>query len=216
MRLFFIFFILSLVSGCADYRYYEKSNPFSTYEIKSIYIPTFYNHTNLSNAAYRFTREFYILMSQFRGLKITNNPQNADAVLIGVLESPKKLSESVLTTGLRGAKSVSSNSIGSDRQDFYISSSSQVSLTLRIMVLKRPSAQEIRLLQSDLGKQIQPNNKIVFNESIVLRRSFNREYFDEDGSKVHATLNRGALKSTVEYMAKEASDNFRNMILYAF
>ena len=216
MRLLIPICILLIASSCAGYRYYEKSNPFSIYGIKSIYIPAFYNHSNLSNASHAFTKEFFILMSQFRGLKIENNEDKADAVLIGIIASPKKINETMINSGLRGAKSVAPKAIGDKRQDFYVPASNLINLTLRVTVLKRPSKEEIDFFQSNLSTQVSPTGKIIFNESIALRKSFNREYFDEDGSKVNATLNRGALKNTVELMAIDASENFRNMILYAF
>lgn len=208
--------IMLTISSCAGYRYYEKSNPFSIYGIKSIYIPTFYNHSNLSNASHFFTKEFYVLMGQFKGLKIAKSKEHADAVLIGVLTSPQKISETILSSGLRGAKSVAGKSIGDSRQDFYVPAVGQVNLTLRITLLKRPTINEIKLIQSELGKQVKSSSKIIINESIGITSSFNREYFDEDGGKVHATLNRGAVKNTIEAMAIQTAENFRNMILYAF
>lgn len=216
MRKILLFCFVLFVTGCAGYRYLEKNNPFSIYGIKSIYVPTFYNHTNLSNASHTFTKEFNFLLGQFTGLKLKDDNKSADATLIGILTSPKKLSDSVSSSGLRGAKSVASNSIGNDRGDFYVPSANQISLSLRIIVLKNPTKEEIELIKTQLGEHIPLSSKIIFNESIALSSSFNREYFDSDAGKVHATLNRGALRTTVENMALQASENFRNMIIYAF
>ena len=214
--LFTITLQLILFQGCAGYRYQEKSNPFAQYGIKSIHIPLFYNHSNLANTSAIFTREIYGLMSEFKGLQIQGSKAGADATLIGIIESADRLNETIVNRGLRVAKSVASESIGSKRGDFYVPSSSNVQLALRIVVIKNPTENEIKLLRSEFGKNVPVSSKVIFNEQIRVNTSYNREYFDGDGGNVHATLNRGAINNSLDLMAKNAASSFRDMILYAF
>jgi hypothetical protein len=211
-----ILMLLVIVSSCAGYRYHEKGNPFAQYGIKSMRIPAFYNHSNISNTSYVFTREIYSLLSQFKGLRIQGGKGPADATLIGIIESADSLNQTVTNQGLRVAKSVADKSIGNDRGDFYVPAASNIQLSLRVIVIKNPTDSEIKLLRSELGKKVPVSSKVIFNEVIPVNATFNREYFDEDAGKVHATLNRGAMRNSLDGMAKNASNSFRDMILYAF
>jgi hypothetical protein len=207
---------LTLLQGCAGYRYQEKNNPFAQYGVKSLRVPLFYNHSNLANTSSVFTREIYDLLSEFKGLSVQGSKGKADATLIGIVESSQRLNETITNRGLRVAKSVASSNIGNSRGDFYVPSASNVQLILRIIVIKNPSENEIKLLRSEFGKNVPVSSKVIFNEQIRVSASYNREYFDGDAGAVHATLNRGAVHNSLDAMAKNAASAFRDMILYAF
>ncbi len=81
----FIFFF-----SCAGYQFKSKDNPFAQYGIKKIYVPMFYNHTNVPQVSASFTKEITRTLLEFKKLRIVDNPKSADAVLVGIVESRLK------------------------------------------------------------------------------------------------------------------------------
>lgn len=207
-------FIFGLCS-CAGYRFQEKENPFAQYGVKSITIPMFYNKSNLSNVSAPMTREMYQMLSTFSGLELKSGKNNADAVLIGIVDSPSQVKESREASNLRSAKNAAEDALGENREDFYIPATTNVRANLRLILLKNPSEKEIELLKSSLGK-FAVGPKIIVNETIALNASFTRELYSGSAIDVIDTQNRSALRSTIDDMAKNAAQNFKDMILYAF
>lgn len=201
--------------SCAGYRFQEKENPFAQYGVKSITIPMFYNKSNLSNISAPMTKEMYHMLSTFSGLHIKSGNNDADAVLIGIVDAPSQAKESREATNLRSAKNTAEEALGENREDFYIPSTTNVRASLRLILLKNPSEKEIELLKSSLGK-FAVGPKIIVNETIALSGSFTREIYSDEAIDVIDTQNRSALRSTVDDMAKNAAQNFKDMILYAF
>ncbi len=206
------FFLVS----CAGYRFTDRENPFAQYGISSISIPMFYNHSNFDNISPKFTAEIYKLLTSFKDLRVYSGDKNTDAVMIGILASPLKFKEARENTQLRIAKQIAPSVIGDNRGDFYIPAQTTLSLTLRIIVIKKPSKEEIALLQSELGEQVLPNSKVIFNEFISLREGFTRETYDGENRVVNMTKNIGAEKDATGQMAMNAANSFKDMILYAF
>lgn len=206
---------LFLVS-CAGYRFQTSNQFFSQHGVYTLYVPMFYNKTPFSGVSPVFTREIYSVLRQFPNLKIVGSLEGADAVLIGIIESNRDITKATTTKTLRLAKSVAPTNVGDGRQDFYIPSTSNVTMGLRLIMVKGPSAQMISILQSDIGKQAGVSSKIIFNEVISVTGVYNREYLDEQGGEVVATQNRGAQKNIINNMAAEAATSFENMVIYAF
>lgn len=210
-----ILFIILFLSSCAGYRYQESKNPFAQYGIKSISIPMFYNHSNLTNVSSPMTNEIYVMLTKFKELKVKSGFEKADAVLIGIVSSARALSRSRTGSNLRSVKNATGELIGENRGDFYIPSNTTVGAQLNLILIKNPSPNEIKLMKSSFGKFV-VSSKIIFNETIPLSQTFTRELYTDESVAVVNTQNRSSVKKSLNDMAKSAAQNFKDMIIYAF
>lgn len=209
--------ILFVLAGCSGYRLSQQENPLSQYGIQSLAIPVFYNYSNVSEVSTEFTRETYRLLTGFSGLKLINGySSSADAVLIGIVKSPEKIAETFKPRTPRLAQSKAESSIGSQRQKFYIPATTEADLHLQIIVIKKPTEEDLVLLRSSMGTQVTTNSKIIFNEMIPVRMTYTREVLDDKGTQVVATQNFGVQRKIVKTMAEQAANSVRDLILYAF
>ncbi len=217
MRQKILFLSFLLVVSCSGYRYTQTANPFEQYGIDSLSIPMFYNFSNQPELASSFTRETYKLMSGFSGLKLKSGFSNStDAVLIGIIRSAEKVADTLRSETPRVASAVAPQAVGSNRPEFYVPGITRVALMLQVVVIKRPTTEEIELLQSELGTRIPAQGKILFNETFNLSEAYNREYLDGEAVGVVGTQNAGALRRTKETLALKAAEQIRDMIIYAF
>lgn len=203
--------------GCSGYRFSQQENPLSQYGIQSLSIPMFYNYSNISEASGDFTRETYRLLSTFSGLRIYSGyKKSTDAVLIGIIKTPEKLAATLSPTNLRVAQEQAGNSIGTKRQSFYVPGGTNMHLYLHVIVIKKPTDEELALLKSGIGNMVQTSSKIIFNEVIPLNIQYTREILDNEGTQVNATQNFGVQRKTMKTLAEQAAVNIRDMIFYAF
>jgi hypothetical protein len=207
---------LFFLTSCAGYRFTQTDNPLSQYGVESLSVPMFYNFSSLPEVSPAMTRETYKILSGFSALKLKSGYQNADAILIGIIRSPESLKLTTRPSSLRDAKNVAPNNVGARRAEFYIPGATEVDLRLQVLVIKHPSEEELRLLQSELGPKIPAQGKILFNETFPLTGSFTREFYDDEPGTVVATQNAGALRRAQDTMALQAAEQIRDMILYAF
>ncbi len=206
-----------LLFGCSGYRFSQQDNPLSLYGIQTLAVPMFYNYSNLSELHTDFTRETYRILTGFSGLKLINgHSSEADALLIGIIKTPEKLMESVRSSNLRLAQLKAKNAIGTNRDSFYIPGTSDVQLYLQIIVIKRPTEEELTLLRSGLSDKIRGNSKVIFNEYLPLRTIYTREVLDDAGVQVVGTQNAGVQRKVLKNLAVDAAVSVRDMILYAF
>jgi hypothetical protein len=206
-----------LLFGCSGYRYSQQDNPLSLYGIQTLAVPMFYNYSNISELHTDFTRETYRILTGFSGLKLKNGySSDADALLIGIIKTPEKLMESVRASNLRLAQDKAKNAIGPNRENFYISGTSDVQVYLQIIVIKKPTEEELTLLRSGLGDKIRGDSKIIFNEYLPLRTIYTREVLDDAGVQVVGTQNAGVQRKVLKNLAVDAAVSVRDMILYAF
>ncbi len=211
------FALMGLLASCSGYRYTQTANPFQQYGVDSLSVPMFYNYSSIPEVSSSFTRETYKLLTGFSGLRLRSGwSSNTDAVLIGIIRSNEKLNEVLKPDNLRVAQGVAPEAIGDQRPDFSVPSATRVNLILQVVVVKRPTTEELALLRSELGPKLPPQGKILFNESFTLDETFNREIFDGANTSVVATQNAGALRRTKDTMALRAAEQIRDMILYAF
>lgn len=209
--------IFLVLFGCSGYRFSQQENPLSQYGIQSLSVPMFYNYSNLPEVQGDFTRETYRLLTGFSGLKLINGYKNeSDAVLIGILKTPEKISETIRATNLRVAQDKAPNSLGTKREKFYIPGTSDVNLYLHIIVIKKPTEEELALLKSGIGDKITTNSRVIFNEYLPLRMVFTREVLDNEGTEVVGTQNQGVQRKSLKNLAEQAAVSVRDMILYAF
>lgn len=206
-----------VLTACSGYRFSQQDNPLAQYGIQSLSVPMFYNYSNLPEVQAEFTRETYRLLTGFSSLKLINGyKQHADAVMIGIVKSPEKMAETVKPSNLRVAQETAQNSLGGTRRKFYIPGTSDVDLYLHMIVIKKPTEEELALLKSGFGEQIKSTAKVVFNEVIPLRIQYTREVMDGAGTQVIATQNQGVQRKIVKSLAEQAANSVRDMILYAF
>lgn len=224
---------LFIVAGCSGYRFSKQDNPLAQYGIQSLSVPQFYNYSNISEASGDFTRETYRLLTEFSGLRLKSGyNKNTDAVMIGIIKTPEKIAETLRPGNLRVAQQRAQNAVGNVRQNFYIPGTTEVDLYLQIIVIKKPTEEELALLKSGIGDQIRTNSRIIFNEYIPLKAQYTREILDRNspgssgrpvgdtklggGVEVNATQNFGVQRKTIKGMADQAAISIRDMILYAF
>ncbi len=180
-----------------------------------MYIPLFYNKSNYANISGIFTKEIYHTLVGYKDLKLSAGKDKSDAVLIGILESPAKMSDSISSTGVKSVKNTYGEDALGDREDFFVPTFNNMRVSLRLIVIKHPTANEIKFLQTQMGKGAL-NSKIIFNESIGLDRGYLLKQLDGESVKVLGTQNDGLERENLKLLAKQAADSFRNMILYAF
>ncbi len=233
-KIYFLILPFILLS-CAGYHFEDRTNPFAQYNINSVVIPMFYNQTGLAGTTGPFTKEITLALAGFSGLKIMGpqNVEKADAVLVGVLKSSKKLSDILSVTRRKSAKLTVPNSTGIKeeiprRADFMIPSETSINLILELTLIKNPTTQELKVIKSSLGKFVKHHPKIIFREELHVEQAFEREILDKsiseegdfdtysDEGVINQTLNKGLLSRTIDSMAKAASKNFKELILYAF
>ncbi len=139
---FFLFFILILQAACSGYRFKKQTNPFENFGVKTIAIPLFLNQSSLPNTSAIFTQEISLLLSQYPDLKIVSDVHQADAVLVGVIDSLDKYSETLKTTGHKITNSVAPKSLAG-RSDFFVPFSSEVKLMVNFILIRDPLDREL-------------------------------------------------------------------------
>jgi hypothetical protein len=209
-------FLLLLLSSCAGYKFQERNNPFSDYGVNSISMPVFYNQSNFVNINSHITREVYKVLEGFKGLRIYAGKAKTDAILIGIVRSARRMSDSMSSDGYRSAKNATDGSLDTEiRDDFLIPTRSILSLNIDLYLIKNPTDKEIQLMNSSMGKFL-VNSKVIINENIKISGSFIREVYKTQFSDITGTQNRGAKKATLKLMAEKIARSFKDNILYAF
>lgn len=180
-------------------------------------MPMFFNFSNQPEVSNNFTRETYRLLSSYRGLKLRSgyHPES-DAVLIGIIKTPEKIKDTLLPSNFRVAQDKAGTAIGDQREDFYIPGTTDVNILLQVIVIKKPTEEELTLLKSGLGDKVRLTSRIIFNETLSLRSQYTREIFDEEAVSVTATQNAGIQRKVIKTQAEQAAISIRDMILYAF
>ncbi|MES2529110.1 MAG: hypothetical protein V4598_18630 [Bdellovibrionota bacterium] len=177
----------------------------------------FYNYSTLPDVSADFTRDTYALLMNFAGLKLHSGyNSNSDAVLVGIIKSPEKLADTMKRGSSRVANDTVPNATGPGRQKFSVPGTTIATLYLQVIVIKKPTEEELALLKSGIGDQVKLTSRVIFNETIPLNSSYTREILDDAGTQVIATQNAGVQRKTVEGMSKQAAISVRDMILYAF
>ncbi|MBF0312233.1 MAG: hypothetical protein HQK50_02760 [Oligoflexia bacterium] len=205
--------LLSVV-GCAGYRFKVVDNPFAQYDVKSIAVPMFQNTSSLANVAGPFTREIMNSLLRYPGLKVySGEHKNTDAVLLGIVSSAPNVRA---VTGSGGGTNVD---IGG-RKRFQVLTTSMVSLTLTLVLIKDPTQQDIAYFLSTLSKLSFKPPRTIFSHSVGVSGSFGRAvdagFGSDTGAVVNFTKNKGQESYIVLELAKRAAENFREAVLYAF
>ena len=210
------------LSSCAGYHFNTNNNPLIGYDIHSVAVPMFINRSVLPDLTGPMTREITLALSDYSGLKVlSGNNEKADAVLIGIIDSSDHYNEVVRTTQnlFTGTDKKIKPSIG-NRSDFYYPVETSYTLSLKVILIIRPSAEELMLAQSDLNKFIDVNPKVVLMDTLNLSGSFSRVASEAVNSssagKTNFVKNKGIFEKSLHETALKAAESFKQVVLNAF
>ncbi len=215
-----ILFILVFLNSCAGYHFNSNNNPLISYDIKSIAVPMFINRSVFSQVTAPMTKEVVLVLNDYPGLRVySGNSDEADAVLIGIIESADHTKEVIKTTQSLFTDETLKTSIG-NRPGFYYPIQSKFDFKVRFILIKRPSKEEIELFSGDLGKMVKLHPKIVLQDQIDVTGTFNRVVSSNaDSGKpsaVNFTKNQGILEKSLQDACYQAAQNFKQVVLNAF
>lgn len=217
---FFLFFLTVLLTSCAGYHFNTNNNPLIGYDIKSIAVPMFINRSALPELAAPMTKEITMVLNDYSGLKVLSGDNaEADAVLIGIIESKDHLNDVVKTSQQLFTDNTLKSSVG-NRSPFYYPTQTSYELTFHVIIIKRPSKEELALLTTDIGRYMKVNPKVVLMDSFSLSNSFSRVVgetasADSPGS-VNFVKNKGIMEKSIHETSLRAAQNFKQVILNAF
>lgn len=208
--------MLWLLCSCSGYRFSQQENPLSQYGINSLSVPMFYNYSNLGEVSADFTRETYRMLMNFSALRLHSGyDKDSDAVMIAIIKSPDKLANTAATSSIVVAKEKTPDAVGS-REKFSVPAATTLSLFINVIVIKKPTEEELALLKSGIGDKIKLTSRVIFNDTIPLTTTYTREILAKDGIDVNSTQNAGIQRKIVKNLAETAATSIRDMILYAF
>ena len=90
------FFLLTIcvLSSCSGYRFRNQRNPLIDDGIRSVSIPMFVNKSSIPNVSPLFTSAISNSLASNTNIKIyMGDHREADAVLIGIISTPKRVNE---------------------------------------------------------------------------------------------------------------------------
>jgi hypothetical protein len=215
-----LFALILTLTGCAGYRVVKRGNPFEEDNIRSVAIPMFINKSSYPGLSGPFTREITSLLSTYPELTIsTSSNTKADALLIGIIEGPKRYADAFQTTATKFTAGELEESIG-ERSQFYLPTASTFIVNLRVILIKDPSTEERKLLTSEIGKKLSGNPKIIFQNTFTYTPNFNRESKDtvnsDSGGIVNYPKTRRYFDQTVEQIAKQSANDLQELVLNVF
>lgn len=222
MRFFSLFTLSAILflAGCSGYHFNTNNNPLIGYDIKSISVPMFINRSVIPQLVAPLTREMTLALSDYSGLKVLSGEQDvADAILIGIIESKDHYGEVVKTTQTLFTEGEIKNSIG-NRSPFYYPVQTSYSLNLRLILIKRPTKEEIAFFTSDMARGHLVHPKIVLEDSIALNGTFSRVASATTGplasGETNFVKNKGIFEKSLQDTSYQAAQTFKQVVLNAF
>lgn len=212
---------MALLTGCSGYHFNTNNNPLIGYDIKTISVPMFINRSVLPDIAAPMTKEIILALNDYSGIKIlSGDNENADAVLIGVIDSADHYSEVVKTGQQTLTTGDIETSIGK-RSKFYYPLQTIYSFNLRLILIKRPTKEEIDLFSGDMGRLIKVHPKVVLQDSIALAGSFSRVanatiLNTTAPGEVNFVKNKGIFEKSLQDLCYQAGQTFKQVVLNAF
>ena len=209
------------LTSCAGYRVRKVENPFKIYGVESLAVPMFINRSAFPLVAGQMTQEIRLMLNQFPDLKLLSGEggDRADAVLVGIIDSPKSLRDAIKTTGTTFTTGDLKESIG-DRPAFNLPTRGEIRLSVTYVLIKRPSQEDLELLESEMRPYLINHPKVLFTEVMSLDSSFSRAIESnlgpDDGGVVNATRNKKLIELKIKQMAQSASLQFERVVLNAF
>ena len=220
VRFFSILLFTLTLASCAGYHFNTTNNPLIGYDIRSVAVPMFVNRSVIPELAAPLTREITYALNDYSGIRVySGDSDKADAVLIGVIESRDHYNDVVKTTQTLFTDNTVKSSIG-DRSPFYYPVQSSYEFSLRIILIKRPSKEELELLTTDVGQYMKVNPKVVLMDTINVTGSFSRVVGETTTpnavGKTNFVKNRGIFEKSIQETAMNAAKTFKQVVLNAF
>jgi hypothetical protein len=208
------------ITGCAGYHFNTNNNPLIGYDIKTIAVPMFINRSVLPQLAAPLTREITLVLNDYSGLKVlSGDSEDSDAVLIGIIESRDHYNEVVTTPQSALTDGDIKKSIGA-RSPFYYPSQTTYAYSLRLILIKRPTQEELNLFTSANGWKKFLHPKIVMENTINITGNFSRvvgETFSATApGEVNFVKNKAIFEKSVQDTSYQAAQTFRQVVLNAF
>lgn len=216
----FILFTSVILTGCSGYHFNTNNNPLIGYDVKSVAVPMFINRSVLPQLAAPMTKEITLALNDYSGLKVmSGDNENADAILIGIIESKDHFNDVVTTTQSLFTEGDIKTSIG-QRSQFYYPVQTTYNLSLRIILIKRPTKEELTLFTSELGRGALVHPKIVLEDSIALTGTFSRVAQPTNDTsaagEVNFVKNKGIFEKSLQDTSYQAAQTFKQVVLNAF
>ncbi len=220
VRFFSILLCLMTLSSCAGYHFNTNNNPLIGYDIRSVAVPMFINRSVINELAAPMTKEIIFVLNSYPGLKVlSGDSDKADAVLIGVIESKDHYNEAVKTTQKLFSDNTIKSSVG-DRNPFYYPVQTSYEFSLKIILIKRPSKEELELLTTDLAQFMKVNPKVVLMDTINIASSFSRVVGETTTpnapGKTNFVKNKGIFEKSLQETSMNAAKTFKQVVLNAF
>jgi hypothetical protein len=208
------------LASCAGYHFNTNNNPLLGYDIRSVAVPMFVNRSTIPELAAPMTKEITLVLNEYPGITvISGDSDKADAVLLGILDSRDHYNDVVKTTNQLFTDSTVKTSIGT-RAPFYFPISTSYEFVLQVILIKRPSKEELELLNTDIGQYMKINPKVVLMDTIPLTGSFTRIVGDNIGvgspGKTNFVKNKGIFEKNIQDTAVNAGKIFKQVVLNAF
>ncbi|MBY0412595.1 MAG: hypothetical protein K2Q18_00445, partial [Bdellovibrionales bacterium] len=195
-------------------------NPLIGYDIRSVAVPMFINRSVLPDLAAPMTREITMALNDYSGITVlSGDSDKADAVLLGIIESRDSYNEVVRTTQTFFSDDTIKESVG-NRSPFYYPVQTSYAFSLRLILIKRPSKEELELLTTDLAQYMKVNPKIVLMDTIGITGTFSRVVGDTKtanaSGETNFVKNKGIFEKSVQESAQNAAKTFKQVVLNAF
>ena len=220
IKFIFILLWIPFLFSCSGYKVKGESNPFLEYDITSVSVPVFLNKTILPGVSGPITTQIKKVLHRDTKLIIySGENEKADAILVGILESAKNRSVVFKTTSEVFTEGELEKSIGG-RNKFYLPSTNEYKMQLKLVLIKKPTEPELKLLNSKMSGVMNINPKIIFQKSFNLHGSLSRivkpTITSDHGGIVNFTTNQEIYRNSIKQMALNVAARFREEILYAF
>ena len=185
--------IVFVFLSCSGYRIQNQDNPLSHYGINSLAIPQFVNYSNMPEVAEMLTKNFTFIFADHRSLKLYNGENSrADATLVGIVDGPKKRTNTIHT---RGTTFIRDNVLNG-RQGFEVPYSASYALVLHIMIIKDAKVIIKKRLPFNVGYSMVSNRGTL--------------------GSVNFTKNQALVRQSMRQSSESLAENFKKLILDAF
>jgi hypothetical protein len=180
----------------------------------------FVNRSVIPELAAPMTKEIVFALNDYSGIRVfSGDNDKADAVLIGIIESRDHYNEVVRTTQTLFTDDTVIESIG-NRAPFYYPVQTSYEFVLKIILIKRPSKEELELLTTDLGQFMKVNPKVVLMDTINITGNFSRVVGETTTKnaigKTNFTKNKGTFEKSLQETSMNAAKTFKQVVLNAF
>lgn len=214
------FLILIFLAGCSGYHINTNNSPLIGYDIRTLAVPMFINRSVLPQLTAPMTKEITLALNEYNGLKVVSGDSDtADAVLIGILESADHYNKVVKTSQVLFTDGDISKSIGS-RTPFYYPSQTDYAFSLKVIIIKRPTVEELAFFTSEKGINFLMHPKVVLEDTINLSGSFARVVAPTNTAttpgEVNFVKNKGIMDKSLQSTCYQAAQTFKQVILNAF